>query len=96
MNRRRGRNDELPIRGLSRADGGRALVVTPDPVVTLRLLTGWAIDHELPLSRLSVSQPTLEDIYLELTGPGAARSSENGGPGPCAVRPPCGGCLACQ
>jgi hypothetical protein len=42
--------------------------VTREPVVALQLLTGWAIDHELALARLSVSQPTLEDIYLELTG----------------------------
>ncbi len=47
--------------------------MTPDPVVALQLLTGWAIDHELPLSRLSVSQPTLEDIYLELTGVAAGQ-----------------------
>jgi hypothetical protein len=43
--------------------------VTHDPVVALQLLTGWAIDHDLALAHLSVSQPTLEDIYLELTGP---------------------------
>jgi ABC-2 type transport system ATP-binding protein len=62
--------DQLPLMPYERCtlDGGRALVVTPDPIVALQLLTGWAIDHELPLSRLSVSQPTLEDIYLELTG----------------------------
>jgi ABC-2 type transport system ATP-binding protein len=67
--------DQLPLMPYERCrlDGGRALVVTPEPVVALQLLTGWAIDHELPLSRLSVSQPTLEDIYLELTGVAAGR-----------------------
>jgi ABC-2 type transport system ATP-binding protein len=67
--------DQLPLMPYERCtlDGGRALLVTPDPVVALQLLTGWAIDHELPLSRLSVSQPTLEDIYLELTGVAAGR-----------------------
>jgi ABC-2 type transport system ATP-binding protein len=67
--------DQLPLMPYERCtlDGGRALVVTPDPVVALQLLTGWAIDHDLPLSRLSVSQPTLEDIYLELTGVAAGR-----------------------
>jgi len=61
--------DQLPLMPYERCtlDDGRALIVTPDPVVALQLLTGWSIDHELPLSRLSVSQPTLEDIYLELT-----------------------------
>jgi ABC-2 type transport system ATP-binding protein len=67
--------DQLPLMPYERCtlDGGRALVVTPDPVVALQLLTGWAIDHDLPLSRLSVSQPTLEDIYLELTGVAAGQ-----------------------
>jgi ABC-2 type transport system ATP-binding protein len=67
--------DQLPLMPYERCtlDGGRALIVTPDPVVALQLLTGWAIDHELPLSRLSVSQPTLEEIYLELTGVAAER-----------------------
>jgi ABC-2 type transport system ATP-binding protein len=67
--------DQLPLMPYERCtlDGGRALVVTPEPVEALQLLTGWAIDHELPLSRLSVSQPTLEDIYLELTDAGAGR-----------------------
>jgi ABC-2 type transport system ATP-binding protein len=69
--------DQLPLMPYERCslDGGRALVVTPEPVVALQLLTGWAIDHDLPLSRLSVSQPTLEDIYLELTGVGAGQPS---------------------
>jgi ABC-2 type transport system ATP-binding protein len=67
--------DQLPLMPYERCrlDGGRALLVTAEPVVALQLLTGWAIDHDLPLSRLSVSQPTLEDIYLELTGVAAGR-----------------------
>ncbi|MFZ0384863.1 MAG: ABC transporter ATP-binding protein [Solirubrobacteraceae bacterium] len=61
--------DQLPLMPYERCtiDAGRALVVTREPVVALQLLTGWAIDHELALAHLSVSQPTLEDIYLELT-----------------------------
>jgi ABC-type multidrug transport system ATPase subunit len=63
--------DELPVMPYERcvSDRGRALIVTHEPVVALQLLTGWAVDHELALAHLSVSQPTLEDIYLELTGP---------------------------
>jgi ABC-2 type transport system ATP-binding protein len=62
--------DQLPLMPYERcvSDGGRALIVTREPVPALQLLTRWAIDHELGLARLSVSQPTLEDIYLELTG----------------------------
>src|SRR3984957_11367011 len=46
--------DQLPLMPYERCtlDGGRALLVTPDPVVALQLLTGWAIDQELPLPRL--------------------------------------------
>ncbi|MGH2871937.1 MAG: ABC transporter ATP-binding protein [Solirubrobacteraceae bacterium] len=46
----------------------RALVVTRDPVRAVHLLTGWALDNDIEFGRLSVAQPTLEDIYLELTG----------------------------
>ncbi len=31
-------------------------------------LTGWALEHDTRLDRLEVTQPTLEDVYLELTG----------------------------
>src|SRR6201994_2397221 len=72
--------DQLPLMPHERCtlDGGRALVVTPDPVAALQLLTGWSIDHDLPLHRLSVSQPTLEDIYLELTGVESGRPTPEG------------------
>ena len=62
--------DQLPLMPYERCtlDGGRALIVTA------RAGRGAAAAHRLgdrpraPLARLSVSQPTLEDIYLELTG----------------------------
>jgi ABC-2 type transport system ATP-binding protein len=49
-------------------DGGKVLVQTDDPVSALFSLTDWALerDHELP--DLEVRPPTLEDIYLHLTG----------------------------
>ena len=50
------------------ASDDRALVVTSEPVRAVHMLTGWALEHDVDLGRLSVSQPTLEDIYLELTG----------------------------
>jgi hypothetical protein len=31
-------------------------------------LTEWAVARGLELERLEVSQPSLEDVYLELTG----------------------------
>ena len=33
----------------------------------LHALTGWALAHGLELPDLEVRQPTLEDVYLELT-----------------------------
>ncbi len=49
-------------------DGDRVLVTTSDAVVASQRITGWALEHGLELGHFSVSQPTLEDIYLELTG----------------------------
>ena len=44
------------------------LLQTNEPVLATQLITTWAIEREVELGRFSVSQPTLEDIYLELTG----------------------------
>jgi len=41
----------------------------------LHELTGWAVSNDVELRSLQVSQPTLEDVYLALTGD-AAGSSE--------------------
>ncbi len=44
--------------------------IAPDDVVqALHQLTGWAIDHRASLEGLQVIRPSLEDIYLSLTGP---------------------------
>jgi len=59
---------ELPVSERS-IDGDRVLLSTIDPVRAAHELTGWAMDHDIPLAHFSVTQPTLEDIYLELTGP---------------------------
>jgi len=48
-------------------EGERVLVLTKEPVVAAQRLTTWAVEHEVELAHFSVSQPTLEDIYLELT-----------------------------
>ncbi len=51
------------------ADGAIALTV-PDPVAPLHTLTGWALERGVELSGLEVSKPSLEDVYLQLTGEG--------------------------
>ena len=43
------------------------LIQTHSPVADLHELTGWALANDVTLERLSVAQPTLEDVYLELT-----------------------------
>jgi ABC-2 type transport system ATP-binding protein len=49
-------------------EADRVLVLTKDPVVAAQRITTWAVDHHVDLGHFSVSQPSLEDIYLELTG----------------------------
>ncbi|HTU87769.1 MAG TPA: ABC transporter ATP-binding protein [Solirubrobacteraceae bacterium] len=48
-------------------EGDRVLVATKEPVVAAQRITTWALDHEVDLGHFSVTQPSLEDIYLELT-----------------------------
>jgi ABC-2 type transport system ATP-binding protein len=57
---------DLPLTP-SRIDGDAVEVRTRDEVSVLHTLTGWAIDHDVALSGLSVARETLEDIYLALT-----------------------------
>jgi ABC-2 type transport system ATP-binding protein len=40
---------------------------TDEPTVLLHTLTGWAMDNGTSLHGLTVTRPSLEDIYLELT-----------------------------
>jgi ABC-2 type transport system ATP-binding protein len=39
-----------------------------DVANSLHVLTGWALEHGDPLDGLEVSRPSLEDVYLRLTG----------------------------
>jgi ABC-2 type transport system ATP-binding protein len=48
--------------------GGGIELSTEDPTRTLHDLTGWALEQELALESLEVTRPTLEDVYLEITG----------------------------
>jgi ABC-2 type transport system ATP-binding protein len=59
---------EVPVTERSIA-GDRVLMLTAEPIRAAQALTSWALDHEVALGHFSVTQPTLEDIYLELTGP---------------------------
>ena len=62
---------DLPVAGGVVADGPDGAAVTlevEEPTAVLHRLTGWAIERGTTLPHLSVEQPSLEDIYLKLTG----------------------------
>ena len=48
-------------------DVGLVAMMTEKPTQALHELTAWAVARGLELARLEVSQPSLEDVYLELT-----------------------------
>jgi ABC-2 type transport system ATP-binding protein len=47
---------------------GLVTIEADEPTGLLHQLTGWAMDQGTTLARLSVDRPSLEDIYLRLTG----------------------------
>jgi ABC-2 type transport system ATP-binding protein len=47
---------------------GHFTLHTDDATRTAHDLTGWALEHGLSFDSFEVSQPTLEDVYIELTG----------------------------
>jgi ABC-2 type transport system ATP-binding protein len=55
-------------------DGDRVLLISSEPLLATQQITNWAVDHDLDLPGFSVTQPTLEDIYLELTTPTEAET----------------------
>ncbi len=54
--------------GAVRGADGTFELATEDPTRALHELTGWAIDHGTELSAIEVARPTLEDVYIRLTG----------------------------
>jgi ABC-2 type transport system ATP-binding protein len=47
---------------------GFTVITSADPVRDLHRLTGWALDNGIALDGLEVTRPSLEDVYLSLTG----------------------------
>jgi ABC-2 type transport system ATP-binding protein len=62
--------DELPddLRARASVTDRAVELTTEDPTGTLHRLTGWAVERAIRLDDLEVSRPTLEDVYLEITG----------------------------
>lgn len=59
--------DSLPVNEISLVENGRVTVQSTDPTRDLHQITGWAIERGIELESLSVTRPSLEDIYLALT-----------------------------
>jgi ABC-2 type transport system ATP-binding protein len=51
-----------------RQDEGRVLLRSAAPTRDLHVLTGWAVARGEELEALAVTRPSLEDVYLRLTG----------------------------
>jgi ABC-2 type transport system ATP-binding protein len=62
---------ELPAEEVA-MDGEVVLVTSHEGVRATHRLTTWALERGLELERFSVAQPSLEDVYLELTQGDAA------------------------
>ena len=58
----------LPIGGAVVAETGSIELRSDDPTNDLHTIPGWALENNIELVDLSVRRPSLEDVYLELTG----------------------------
>ena len=47
-------------------DDDRYSITTAAPTHSLHRLTGWAVEQGIELEELSVTRPSLEDLFLEL------------------------------
>jgi ABC-2 type transport system ATP-binding protein len=61
---------ELPesLQAMTHVDGEEVEIETADPTRTLYDLTSWAVQLGVTLESLEVTRPTLEDVYLAITG----------------------------
>src|SRR3954447_14904682 len=66
---------ELPGAAISE-ERDEVLVTSPDGIAATHAITGWALERGIVLARFSVSQPTLEDVYLALTSASEPQTEE--------------------
>jgi ABC-2 type transport system ATP-binding protein len=57
---------DLPARPVP--DEGRVVLHSTEPTRALHVLTAWALARGEELEALTVTRPSLEDVYLQLTG----------------------------
>ena len=64
--------DALPAEVAAAATlvNGTIELSSAEPVALLNTLTGWALERSVALAGLEVRRPSLEDVYLDLTGEG--------------------------
>jgi ABC-2 type transport system ATP-binding protein len=48
-----------------------------EPARVLNVLTNWALDNKVELDGLTVTRPTLEDVYLDITAKAAAEEASH-------------------
>jgi len=59
---------DLPDWGQERTGDGAFMLSTTDPTRSLYEMTRWAVEHDVRFEALEAERPSLEDVYLELTG----------------------------
>jgi ABC-2 type transport system ATP-binding protein len=59
---------EPPALGQTPQADGSFEIRADDPTATLHELTGWALQAGVRFETLDVTRPSLEDVYLEITG----------------------------
>ncbi|HKC77283.1 MAG TPA: hypothetical protein VKB70_02740, partial [Gaiellaceae bacterium] len=65
-------SDALPpdLQARLAGEDGRVTLISESPLATVGTLAEWAKGRGIDLPDLDVRRPTLEDVYLELTGSG--------------------------
>jgi ABC-2 type transport system ATP-binding protein len=68
--------DPAAERAVEPEPGDLVTVAVSEPTRALHELTSWALQRGLVLDQLTVEPPSLEDVYLRLTGAGAAARAD--------------------
>jgi ABC-2 type transport system ATP-binding protein len=68
-----GRIDSL-LPPTARIEGTHVHFASPTPTAHVNAVTGWALQHGLELDSLTVTRPSLEDVYLRLSDRSASGS----------------------
>ena len=56
--------------------GGSVVLRSESPLVHLQMLGNWALGRGFDLPDLDVHRPTLEEVYLSLTGPASKKDQQ--------------------